>query len=379
MRFRHQKARLYRTLPVFLQIGGCLFLLPMVYILTAIGLPASGAHQSWVFFLLLLVVIPLLMIMTFGCAGTVIDKNTKTVIRWYGLYLPLIIDVPFRKKQYRLDDFNAIIFSGVQEMRGMGYSGGSPYAPIVTYTIRLTNEQDPAGLSIGLVPTGGFLSTRKDAKKLARFLGMPFIDGTTSNRLTLAPDNLDRPLVERLVEKPPLIPSSPPEGTNVRIEAGNDSVVYTLPRSITERVMRPLVIVLSNGLLFALIIVAIHVYRENLVTPDPRVKITYIILSIIACGTIILLLGQIRSGKKPSRFRLTRDTILVEKRLLPFDVGFNESIDIEGLESINVGPNGLRAQSDRRMIDFAEELNNDQLDWLRQEVLYRLWQLSAKQ
>ena len=155
--------------------------------------------------------------LVFGRSGTILDRQRGTLVRWWGLL------VPMKRTEYLLDGFEKIC---------LGYNpGDSKHA--ATYPVTLVPGD--GGKPVPMQAPADYAEARRLAERLAKFLRKPVEDSSAGAKTVRDPDHLDECLRDRIrrtgedVRALPPRPGEPPAlDDHVRVHAADDDDLRSL-------------------------------------------------------------------------------------------------------------------------------------------------------
>ena len=223
--------------------------------LTALGLvPMSNAHEmpAWGWPALVLMAVAFTGVggtLVFGRSWTTIDIAQRTVLKQWGLLLPL------REQSFRLDDYSGVTLSFVR-----GDSDSADRFPV--------GLSARSGADLPLCSFTEYAESRTCAVAIARHARLDVEDATTDHPIRLAPNQADQPF--HLAAWTKRISSSSAERPhNARSEVGHDAagVRIVIPKPRRHALVFALgLIPLAVPLIFAPPLAA---FFRSTHTPDP--------------------------------------------------------------------------------------------------------------
>jgi hypothetical protein len=223
--------------------------------LTALGLvPMSNAHEmpAWGWPALVLMAVAFTGVggtLVFGRSWTTIDIAQRTVLKQWGLLLPL------RERSFRLDDYSGVTLSFVR-----GDSDSADRFPV--------GLSARSGADLPLCSFTEYAESRTCAVAIARHARLDVEDATTDHPIRLAPDQADQPFHLAAWTKR-VSGSSAERPHNARSEVGHDAggVRIVIPKPRRHALVFALgLIPLAVPLIFA---PPLAVFFRSTHTPDP--------------------------------------------------------------------------------------------------------------
>jgi hypothetical protein len=147
-------------------------------------------------------------VMMFGRRWLTLDVSRGTLVRSYGLLVPL------RTQERLLSEFNAVV---------LAYAAGDSDSP-ESYPVRLRSI---AGQDFAIRAPSKFGESRVLAEYLAAFLRLPLVDAITDHETVVAPERASQSLSERLRggSMEPAQPDRPPNLRCAITESGGKTTV----------------------------------------------------------------------------------------------------------------------------------------------------------
>jgi len=289
----------------------------------------------------------------------VVDRGTKTVTRWWGLFMPM------KRAVTSLDSYDAVVVAR-QISRGRGgetflYPIGLT-GPSTQLLVDRTNDLDEA---------------RHDAEELAKFLALRLIDRSAGTETIREAGTLDTSLRERVREGPLVAPELPPMPTTMKSSCHTEGEVLTLqiPRpGFCARHVGPLFAV---SLLWCLFLTPAAVTALSRKRPDDFV-FSLIVFSLVWVPllwfTIWLTRRVLHSALKhttasvsPSSLDVTLTSPMkTERASIPADE-LEELEIVTDLEDIHKSK-AIGARSDRASIRIGVGLPEEELTWLHATI-----------
>lgn len=328
-----------------------------------------------------------------GRAGTELDRRTRTYRKWWGLL------GPFRVKTGSLAEFKAVVV----EARVVSSDKSSHTEYPVTLSLQAEEllgpeaRKDPAealksaghpilgsllkkmGASarqggtvvwaqkgnLKLESGGQYQAARKTAEELARFLDLKLIDLSTGTPVVRSPDELDKPLAERLsgkeIEMPP-----PPHGMGLVFRAEGNSAVFELPQG--RRALVGVWLLVAAGGPVAALFIWPAVRDLGFGAATAITALAALVPFLIGMTGVYRLFIRERIVASPEGVRFERASPVSEK---------SEEIRAEKLEDLTLVEDpgrsrdleltttGLVARSDEKTLVLGRRLPPEELRWMK--------------
>lgn len=365
--------------------GGCLMLFGLPFLLAGlfvIGistglLPVKGDTPPWFFgipFGLVFATVGASLIL--GRSGTTINRRRHRVTKWWGLLVPL------SHKDHDLSEYDRVTID--RETRRSSSSKGGSHTYIV-FPVRLRGAE-PA---INIGEPRDYMTARSNAEQLAKFVELKLVDSSQGEAVTRLPDELDKPLRDRLREAGEAIEVlDAPTGTTVSHTVGPRDTRFEIPHSgATGRALASCI----PGLIFAGFVSVVFV-RPILTESNMPAQAKLIMLSFI--GLFFILLPLLLSAATGARIPRLEEVIVSAKSLRVVKHGLlgvrTTEIPVHELEQLNLPGTsgggsasarpprrlgagsrlpGLAAQSDKAMVEFGRGLSHAELTWIHAGIL----------
>jgi len=287
--------------------GGCLSLFGLPFLLAGLFLmqaplglvhvKTQGGPAGLIF--LGLFGVPFAVVGTalvFGRSGTILDRRRGTLVRWWGLL------VPMKRTEYLLGGFEKIC---------LGYSpGDSKHA--ATYPVTLVPGD--GGKPVPMQAPTDYAAGRRLAEMLAKFLRKPVEDSSAGAKTVRDPDYLDECLRDRIRRAGENVRTLPPRPDEMRtkIEETGDGVTLEIPAAAASRALQALPLVV--GLIFFVIVGRnfFPVFLRMDSPPGVRLGIVGFMLLLFLGGPIAFVLRGVRGRQGTTRVTVTRDLLTVE-------------------------------------------------------------------
>jgi len=297
----------------------------------------------------------------FGRAGTVVDRRHGQVTRWWGLL------GPWKKRQYRLDEFQRVSIS-----REVRRSNKSTYT---VYPVRLSGAA-----TVKLAEPRDYEKARQLAEELAKFVSLPLADTSSGTEVVRDAEHLDEALADRLrrtgesLELPP----APPD-MRTRLRQKGDAVMMELP---AIGLNPAIAVMIGAGLVIPLFVLGVFVLpllREDMPAPMRWFFLGFIGLFFVLIPLVALVGQALRRAKARHRVIVTPEELRYEvkglfrvvSRCIPAAeleeiTAEQTTVDTaqvpELLASLTRGP--ITARSDRLTLQFAAHLPLEEKEYL---------------
>ena len=289
----------------------------------------------------------------------VIDRGTKMVTRWWGLFIPM------KRVVTSLDSYDAVVVA-LQVSRGQG--GERFYYPIALtgpsaqLHIDKTNNRDEA---------------RNDAEELAKFLTLRLIDRSTDTETIREAHTLDMSLRERIQDGALAAPELPPMPENTRSSHHAEGEVLTVEIPRPGLSARHFGALASMAVLWCVLLMFAVLALLSRKRPGDAVFNLIIFTPVLApmlCLAIWLTRRVVHSAFKrttvavsPSSLDVTQTSLMkTERTAIPADELEELEVvtDIEGVHKGKV----IGARSDRASVRFGVGLPEEELVWLHAAI-----------
>lgn len=352
-------------------MAGLPFLLAGLFCMVAPFLPVlsnlnrlSWQAVGWSLFGLVFVVSG--AILALGRTGTVLDRETWTVRRWWGL--------PFTiwSRSAPLDHF-----IHVRLERSLGDEDDS-------FPVRLMGD----GATVQVFDSSCYHQSRVQAERVATFLGWDLHDRSRGEAVVREPAELQETLRERLQRSgaAPSMRSRPEEAKAVcRVEGG--SLSLEIPPMGMDGAHRS-VILTGQVVLFMVFLGLAYLVPKASVARSGSVGDYFMVMGITLSFSLMglwMAFALIRAGRK---WAARATSVYIDDRYLRVihhSVYEEESIEfgLDELEELVIGlaqegmswkrQEALIARSDRTTLEFGLGLSREELEWLRDAFHFALW------
>lgn len=316
-------------------------------------------REGWLpFAIVASICVPLLLTFLFGRKGVTLDVARRKVVRWWGLWL-FGLELPIAAKEEELNPTEALLDVVWRTAKNSSYR-------VITLSL------GPDSRRVPLAEFSTYLKARGQAERVANALGLPLRDATPGDgRTKRDAGTLDLPLRDRLRQSgaPPEAPAPPEPATVVRDELDGE-IFFEMPKDV-PRAMRKMRAVLSIlGLLAAILLAELAVEPVIGAPLVWSVGVTVGVLTMIAVCTVAGASERVRLYVSGSGIR-RESASWVHLR--------SSRIDAARIEEVTVGATRLgrtetvvAAWGDEDLIEFGAALPLKDLEWIRNEILYRL-------
>jgi hypothetical protein len=322
-------------------------------------------------------------------SGTTLDRQARTVHRWWGVWrpwggpstgdgVPGNVRALSRSRPRRLTDHAEVAIGRTLQ------KVGNQNREQITYPVRL--GCDP---SLVLTTYADELAARQLATEVAAFFGLAIVDGSSGTEVRREADTLDQPLVERAnhLGLPAALPPAPDDmGLTYTVE--EDRLTFIAPREPFD----PFLLVhLVGPVLFSLGVYFV-LYRGQAIADLPAAQQAPAVRAMVLVLGLPLVLGWLAFTSAiywGGRLTVTTDGVRVNWRFWPWSMRIFKLNELEEVrvakakvQQWRVSWAGFNIQSDpdaeilelqllgkRQIVGFGRGRPRAELEWVREVIL----------